>query len=411
MSDIHSSMGPLLIGVILAAMYYYYTRYQRDPWHIKLLVTAVWTTDSIHQALISHSVYWYLITEYGNPVALTLLSKTIIIEVFFNAFTGLFVQSFFAARVYKLSGKKVYLVIPVALLIAGEFGKSLLYFKTFVDLVQIKGLSISINAFAAAGDVCIAAILCTILHNSRTGFNKSNTLINKLMVFAVNTGLLTSVCACLSLITILALPNTFVYICFFFLVGRLYSNSLMATLNARKSLRDASTNELSVSLRDMQPAASTNLANFSNIGRRGEGIAIRIDTTKESKHDGEEEVRRNRPLFAHFRSCSLAGPAHAVRELRQAPRRGSLSPRRPSYIPPPGGSAAPGPPTFSPRRRRRRRPHVYDRAAVAYPHVCLAIRACKRACVSLSVSACVPCGGTGVQSTLGFLVRRRVAAV
>ena len=29
-----------------------------------------------------------------------------------------------------------------------------------------------------------------------------------------------SVCACLSLITILALPNTFVYICFFFLVGR-----------------------------------------------------------------------------------------------------------------------------------------------------------------------------------------------
>ncbi|CDO74087.1 hypothetical protein BN946_scf185043.g137 [Trametes cinnabarina] len=327
-------------------MYYYYTRYQRDPWHIKLLVTAVWTTDTIHQALISHSVYWYLITEYGNPVALTLLSKTIIIEVFFNvrilllperAFTGLFVQSFFAARVYKLSHKKFYLVIPVALLIAGEFGKNLndqhdavarsdeksvcdyhsrrhgikaLRLKTFVDLVQIKGLSISINAFAAAGDVCIAAILCTILHNSRTGFNKSNTLINRLMVFAVNTGLLTSVCACLSLITILALPNTFVYICFFFLVGRLYSNSLMATLNARKSLRDASTNELSLSLRDMQPAASTNgLANISNFGRsicnaqrRTEGIAIRIDTTKESKHDGESEVRP--PFSALLRAFS-----------------------------------------------------------------------------------------------------------
>lgn len=29
-----------------------------------------------------------------------------------------------------------------------------------------------------------------------------------------------SVCACLSLITIVALPNTFVYITFFFLVGR-----------------------------------------------------------------------------------------------------------------------------------------------------------------------------------------------
>lgn len=77
------------------------------------------------------SVYWYLITEYGNPTALTLLSKyvhrssaysvlpltvayrTIIVEVFFNAFTGLFVQSFFAARIWKLSGNKLYLVIPV----------------------------------------------------------------------------------------------------------------------------------------------------------------------------------------------------------------------------------------------------------------------------------------------------------
>ncbi len=43
---------------------------------------------------------------------------------------------------------------------------------TFFDLMQIKGLSISINAFAAAGDVTIAAILCTILHYSRTGFSK-----------------------------------------------------------------------------------------------------------------------------------------------------------------------------------------------------------------------------------------------
>ena len=84
----------------------------------------------------------------------------------------------------------------------------------------------------------------------------------------------------------------------------------MATLNARKSLREGSSNELSVSLRDIQPAASTNLSNLpysvrtlpfplfsalicnvdvQQMQRRGaEGIAIRIDTTKESKHDGEE---------------------------------------------------------------------------------------------------------------------------
>ena len=36
------------------------------------------------------------------------------------------------------------------------------------------------NVFAAAADVAIAAILCLLLHSSRTKFHKSNTLINKL---------------------------------------------------------------------------------------------------------------------------------------------------------------------------------------------------------------------------------------
>ncbi|KAI0676815.1 hypothetical protein C8Q78DRAFT_1073593 [Trametes maxima] len=336
MAALDSTMGPLLIGVILAAvmygvscsqMYYYFTRYPRDPWHIKLLVTVVWTTDSIHQALISHSVYWYLVTEYGNPKALFMLTRSIIIEVLFNGFTGVFVQTFFAARIWKLSGGKLYLVIPVAILIAGEFAVSLAYtvkalhYHTFADLTQIKGLSISINVFAAAGDVVIATILCTILHFSRTGFSKSNTLINRLMVFAVNTGLLTSVCACLSLITILSLPDTFIYITFFFLVGRLYCNSLMATLNARKSLREASGNDVSVSLRDMQPAASTNLTNISPYSqRRTEGITIRIDTTKDTKHDTEEvrnashdpDSYRFHPKFSQYDSNSDKRPVEEV---------------------------------------------------------------------------------------------------
>lgn len=78
----------------------------------------------------------------------------------------------------------------------------------------------------------------------------------------------------------------------------MYSNSLMATLNARKSLRDASTHDVSVSLRDMQPAASANLSNIAPYAsRRADGIAIRIDTTKDTKHDGEEVRRSPSPLF------------------------------------------------------------------------------------------------------------------
>ncbi|KAI0723430.1 hypothetical protein C8Q76DRAFT_395199 [Earliella scabrosa] len=294
MTIVDETMGVLLIGVIISGVlygvscsqvYYYYTRYNRDKWIIKLLVTVVWTSDSVHQALISHSIYWYLVKEYGNPNAMTMLNKTIVVEVLFNGFTGLFVQSFFALRVYRLSEKRLYLFIPVALLVAAEFGVSVAYtirafsLNTFMDLTALRALSICMNVFAAAADVLIAAILCTLLHTSRTNFARSNTLINKLIIFAVNTGLLTSVCACISLITFFTLPNSFVYICFYFLIGRLYSNSLMATLNARKSLREASSHDASVSLREMQPASQF---------RRGEGITIRIDTTKDTKRDASD---------------------------------------------------------------------------------------------------------------------------
>ncbi|KAI0828860.1 hypothetical protein BC628DRAFT_1171745 [Trametes gibbosa] len=306
MAPLDGTMGPLLIGVIICAvfygvslsqMYYYYTRYPRDPLYLKVLVAAVWCTDTVHQAMISHSVYWYLVTEFGHPEAVGLLSATMIPEVFFQAFTGLFVQSFFAARVWKLSGRRLYIVVPVIGLILAEFSVAMAYavqalsFKTFADLGKIKALSISINAFAAAGDVVIALVLCTILQTSKTGFEKSNLLVNRLIIFSVNTGLLTSVCACISLITVLALPNTFVYICFFFLIGRLYSNSLLATLNARKALRDKSAiNDTSVSLRDMPTSAvSANMSPFNPKRDHGaSGIAIRIDTTQDTQHDDRD---------------------------------------------------------------------------------------------------------------------------
>ncbi|KAI0713215.1 hypothetical protein C8Q76DRAFT_730655 [Earliella scabrosa] len=299
-------MAGILYGVSCSQVYYYYSRYPKDPAGLKLLVFAVWLSDSVHQALIIQSLYSYVVTNFANPGALMFLNTAIIAEVIFNGITQLLVQSFFAHRIWKLSEGKIYLVVPVLAMVLAEFVASIIYavkgfsIPTFVELQQIKVLSVCMNVFAAVGDVLIAGILCTILHNSRTSFSRSNTLINKLMVFAVNTGLLTSVCACISLITFWALPNTFVYITFYFLIGRLYANSLMATLNARKSMQTTSTGELSVSLRDMSAGVGTTTNPYGVSTQRGrDGIAIRIDTTKESRREGEldyEVVHSKHPM-------------------------------------------------------------------------------------------------------------------
>ncbi|KAL0070437.1 hypothetical protein AAF712_002268, partial [Marasmius tenuissimus] len=101
---------------------------------------------------------------------------------------------------------------------------------TYEKLKELRGLSMSINALNAITDLTISAAICTYLNISRTGFAWSNHVINRLILFSINTGLLTSVCACMSLITILVFPDELIYFGFYFIIGKLYSNSSLGDL-------------------------------------------------------------------------------------------------------------------------------------------------------------------------------------
>ncbi|TRM58826.1 hypothetical protein BD626DRAFT_180211 [Schizophyllum amplum] len=290
----------ILHGVSLIQAWYYFT-HQRDPWHTIILVSAVLLFDTVHQGLISYTVYYYVIANYGNAVTIGELVWSLLVEVYFNAFTGLLVQSFLAMRIWRLSNRNVWLTSAVCTFILAEFGCCLafaslsLHLKTFVELAELSPLSISVNALAAAGDVLIAVILCTLLHRSRTGFHRSDTIINKLIIFAVNTGVLTSLCAVGSLISITVAGNTFWYIAFFFCMGRLYSNSLLATLNARKMIRGSADgafssedNNVSIFAKGMMSMGSRHRPTTTN-------ISIKIDTTKEIDTDVETNLTFAQP--------------------------------------------------------------------------------------------------------------------
>ncbi|PBK60598.1 hypothetical protein ARMSODRAFT_982132 [Armillaria solidipes] len=310
--SLDTTMGAAFIGVVVAAILHgvscvqawYYFTHQHDQWPLKSIVAAVMVFDTVHQALICHTgkvfymlrclLYTYLITHYGNAAELQRTVWSLLAEVLFNGFTAFLVQSFLALRVWRLSNRKILVTVIVALLVVAEFGcviafgtLALINVHNFAELATLKYLSISVNALAAAGDVLIAGTLCLLLHRSRTGFQKK-VLTRKQILFAVNTGLLTSLCAVASLISILTAPNTFIYITFFFCMGRLYSNSLLATLNARKRIRTAaeginSSSEISFSLKDISKASA-----YSS--RRGPNISIKIDTTKEFTSDVDRNV-------------------------------------------------------------------------------------------------------------------------
>ncbi|KAJ6624831.1 hypothetical protein B0H10DRAFT_2212241 [Mycena sp. CBHHK59/15] len=321
---IDKTLGAGFIGVVVAAglhgvscvqAWYYYT-HQKDHWPLKCLVATVMLFDTVHQALISHTVYTYLITNYNNSAELLDIVWSLLVEVLFNGLTALFVQ-----RLAFVYGDPRFTHAMQLSLVLSEFGCVLAYvamslrLHTFAELAELKALSITVNALAVASDVFIAASLVTLLRRSRTGFTRSDTMIKKLVAFAINTGVVTSVCASASLISILIAPNTFIYILFFFCMGRLYCNSLLATLNARKMIRGAAdgvnttSDNLSLSLREFQPK-NTSLSMAS----KRPNISIKIDTTQEFARDveeGEKSVSVSQSAASIRSKASSMFPSHA----------------------------------------------------------------------------------------------------
>jgi hypothetical protein len=60
---------------------------------------------------------------------------------------------------------------------------------------------------AAVCDVIIAVAMVYFLSSRRTGFAQSRSLVNKLMLYSVESGALTSICAVVVVVTFLVLPN------------------------------------------------------------------------------------------------------------------------------------------------------------------------------------------------------------
>ncbi|KAJ7476994.1 hypothetical protein B0H11DRAFT_2031525 [Mycena galericulata] len=255
LTTIDDTYGLLFISIAVTAMLYgagilqfwmYIRKYHsQDPLVVKILVVAVLVCDTVQQLLLCHAVYKYLVSSITDPLILASVVDTLMIELFFSCAIATMVQQFYCWRIYKI-GKSVALAAAVSLVSWTSCATLLVYsvkavkLTLLADVINLKTLSIVANSLSAVADVTISVVLVILLHSAKTGFKRSTDLINRLMVFTFNTGLPTSICALLATICIAAFPDTFLYIFFFLLLGRLYTNSLLVTLNSRQYIKSAS---------------------------------------------------------------------------------------------------------------------------------------------------------------------------
>ncbi|TDL19810.1 hypothetical protein BD410DRAFT_791695 [Rickenella mellea] len=295
-----------LFGVLCLQSYQYYQLNYEDPMRLKSLVGFLFGLNTFHIIMISYGTYTYLVTDFVNPIALEHADWPYIIHIIVNCLIAAIVQFFFADRVWRISkGNRILtgLILTLSVLqLAFGIVVTIRSFHPalFSFLKNMRGDIATSLSSTVACDVLITGGLLYFLDRGRTGFKKTDSIITNLMWFSLSTGLLPAIFAVIQLITFIAMPDNFVNIGISLFLGKLYANSLLATLNGRATARQKwASHRQTVHLTDLPSSSSGNIkANVINAARVAggrdvksnpsheiSGVAIYVSQEVKSDHD------------------------------------------------------------------------------------------------------------------------------
>ncbi|KAI0327988.1 hypothetical protein GY45DRAFT_1372750 [Cubamyces sp. BRFM 1775] len=236
-----------LSGAVFMQIAMYFQVYQTDRRGFKFLVLAIWLLDITHSAMVCTANWENLIVHYGDYGALDNIAWSIAMTIALTAVTTFIVHCFFIQRIHSLSRGNWYIVAPlIALALLRVSAASVTTaemirlgdYPTFVDRfswVFTLGLAVS-----ASLDVLITIIMCYYIRRARTAFVRMNRLIDVLTLYTVENGMITCVATCLSLFFWLFMRSNFAFLGMHLAINKLYANSFLASLNARKTLANKS---------------------------------------------------------------------------------------------------------------------------------------------------------------------------
>jgi hypothetical protein len=250
---LNETIGLLLVAVMLATfmfgifsiqVYIYILRYPKDHIGLRLFVRGLWILDLVHSVLISVLAYHYMVTNFVNPLALLQLHWSLFAALITEALIVSLIQVFFAIRIYRINRKQkalytITIFLSVVQMMVGSAGAihTMIVCKRSEELFEF-----SPRLFA--GTWCVTAVICDVvimfglvktLAPRRTGYNRSDHIISVLIRWGIETGLATTMVALIDLILFVSVRN-FAHLIFNFALIKLYTNTMIATLNARQRL-------------------------------------------------------------------------------------------------------------------------------------------------------------------------------
>ncbi|KAI5117483.1 hypothetical protein M0805_009546 [Coniferiporia weirii] len=264
--NLNNTLGAGLIGLIFSAMLFgivgaqalsYYQNSARDTPYKRWTVLIWFLLNALHLVAVSHVAYNYLVTNFTNLSVISELPWSFCLHVIITAVNGLIVRVYYTRMVWigefspgtddelflsfqvlTLRSKQEELGIDTRLISMFGFGIKTSSFESSKQFSTIFWVICVSLASVVAAEVCVAALLCYFLAGKKTGGDRTNIKIDILRTYIINAGLLTSICTICAFVTFTVMPDNCIFIGITFVLPGLYSNSLLATLNARERLHD-----------------------------------------------------------------------------------------------------------------------------------------------------------------------------
>ncbi|CDO78282.1 hypothetical protein BN946_scf184674.g4 [Trametes cinnabarina] len=228
----------LLYGIMITQTYLYFQTCKRDKKWMKLFVMALFVCDTVNCAFDITFLYVPLVNEFGNVEALNVATWVFATDPAMTAIIAGLVQSFFAWRVKVLTRSWIAVGLIALCSFAqfcGGLGTAIAVgmIPEFVHFQKFQVIVIIWLAFSAIADTIIATSLVWHLKRNTTGIPATDDVVNRIIRMTIQTGLATALCAIIDLVLFLVTPAG-LHLIFNLPLSKLYTNSLMSSLNMRQ---------------------------------------------------------------------------------------------------------------------------------------------------------------------------------
>jgi hypothetical protein len=238
--------GPMfnwaLYGVLCVQIYVYSYNFSDDRKAIKFLAYSVFLIETVQTALTGGDIYYWFIAGFGDLERLKNSRFSAIDSPTIDAFISLIVQGFFCYRIWTLNKRMWWLCVIIAILsVAQAIGAAWGGIKsaTLGRYAVIKPALYLWLITSAVVDILIAIAMTLLLRRMRHNEGRfSKYVLPRVVRLTVETNSLTASVAIVSFMLYVAFPNEIYYTCPTGVIGKLYSNTLLVTLNNRIYFRD-----------------------------------------------------------------------------------------------------------------------------------------------------------------------------